>query len=132
MRQDFLHPRSSWDDKGFGSFQLSRAPLFLHLLRFLNRNLQTTRCSENFHLEGQGDLVSWLIITPITHIVTLVIPIINRLLSPADPPSNPLTIRILEVSRSPALRAKHYEVNPKSHTLPPAPRTTLKQGLRRS
>ena len=39
------------------------------------------------YLEGQGDLVSRLII-PITHIVTLIIPLIY-LLSPPDPPSRP-------------------------------------------
>ena len=40
----------------------------------------------NLYLEGQGDLVSRLI-TPITHIVTLFITIINYLLSRSDPPS---------------------------------------------
>ena len=38
------------------------------------------------HLEGQGDLVSRLI-TPITHIVTTIIPIINLLTKSPDPPS---------------------------------------------
>ena len=42
-------------------------------------------------LEGQVDLVSRLI-TPIIHIVTLIIPIITYLLSPPDPPSEVGTI----------------------------------------
>ena len=37
-------------------------------------------------LEGQGDLVSRLI-TPITHIVALIIPIINLVTKSPDPPS---------------------------------------------
>ena len=38
------------------------------------------------YLEGQGDLVSRLI-TPITHVVTPFIPIINLLTRSPDPPS---------------------------------------------
>ena len=41
------------------------------------------------HLEGQGDLVSRLI-TPITHIVTLIIPIISLFTKSPDPPSKSL------------------------------------------
>ena len=48
------------------------------------------------YLEGQGDLVSRLI-TPRTHIVILIIPVINHLLSPPDPLSNPG--QALEVKR---------------------------------
>ena len=43
---------------------------------------------EHPYLEGQGDLVSSLI-TPITHIVTLVIPLINLVTKSPDPPSTP-------------------------------------------
>ena len=40
------------------------------------------------YVEGHGDLVSRLQ-TPVTHTVTLVIPIVNLLaLSPRDPPNN--------------------------------------------
>ena len=39
-----------------------------------------------YYLEGQGDLVSRLI-TPITHIVTTILPIINLLTKSPDPPS---------------------------------------------
>ena len=41
---------------------------------------------ERLYLEGQRGLVSRLI-TPITHILTRIIPIINYLLSPPDPPN---------------------------------------------
>ena len=38
-------------------------------------------------MEGQGDLVS-RVLTPITHIVTLVIPLIDLLTKSPDPPSS--------------------------------------------
>ena len=40
----------------------------------------------SWFLEGLEDLISGLI-TPITHIVTLIIPLLSYLLSPPDPPN---------------------------------------------
>ena len=51
------------------------------------------------YLEVQGDLVSSLM-TPITHIVTLVIPLLTHLLSPLEPPSSPLNFEPFRVQGS--------------------------------
>ena len=48
------------------------------LPKFLGKALQYTTRKGTTYLEGQGDLASRLI-SPITHIVTLLIPIINLL-----------------------------------------------------
>ena len=54
----------------------------------------------NQYLEGQGHLASRLI-TPMTHRITPIIPIINLLLSPPDPPSRVTHRRGADVNKTP-------------------------------
>ena len=76
------------------------------------------------YVEGQGDLVSGLV-TPITHIVTLVIPISNLL---TKPPCSPSTLSETSKSRDPrgshlsCLKiwgAKPYTLTPPLQDKPP-------------
>ena len=78
----------------FDALDCKSAPSFANLRRIHVRNLRVVaKFSHNSrnhrpYLDGQEDLVSRLI-TPTTHIVTLIIPIINLLAKSPDPPSKP-------------------------------------------
>ena len=75
----------------YQSLQMSKVPYVLgSYVEFLNPGRRNGReralAEELVYLEGHGDLVSALI-TPISHIITPVIPIFNLLTKSHDPPS---------------------------------------------